>query len=235
MKFVQGLPACSGCGWNCLLDHPICVEAIPASTVAAALRTLREDGDSAPVELAIPLPTGIVPERLHVLACRQIRQMAGTCTAAQRSASDAADELTAARHTTLALREENRRLTEQLYRVSEDSQLRLQHIHELEARWSAHEADRETRLRHIHEIEALLAANEKDREVRLQHIHAIESQLAANEVDRETRLQHIHEIEARLAASEADREARLQHIHRLEARLLALPEGAAPGRSDNPA
>lgn len=235
VKFVQGLPACSGCGWNCLLDHPICVEAIPAATVAAALRTLRETGDGSPVELAIPLPTGIVPERLHVLACRQIRQMAGTCTAAQRSVSDAVNQLAGIRHAALALSEENRVLTEQLYRVSEDSQLRLQHIHELEARWSAHEADRETRLQHIHEIEALLTANEKDREIRLQHIHSIESRLAANEADRETRLQHIHAIEARLAASEADREARLQHIHRLEARLLALPEGAAPGRNDNPA
>lgn len=214
VKFVQGLPACSGCGWNCLLDHPICVEAIPAATVAAALRTLRETGDGASVELAIPLPSGVAPERLHVLACRQIRQMAGTCTAARRTVSDAADQLIGIQHTTIALREENRRLTEQLYHVSEDSQQRLQHIHELEARWSAHEADRETRLQHIHEIEALLAANEKDRE---------------------TRLQHIHEIEARLAASEADREARLQHIHRLEARLLALPTVAAPARNDNPA
>lgn len=234
VKLVQGLPACSGCGWNCLLVHPICVETIPAITVADALQTLLATGDEAPIELPLPLPAGVSPKQLHILACRQIRQITGTSAAALRSASDSARQLAVIQHTAAALREENREMAERLYRGNEDSQQRLQHILELEVLLGTSETDREARQRHILGLEARLASSTTDGESRLRHILELETRIASDDAALNARLQHIHDLEVRLAASEADREARLQHIHRLEARLLGLPQSAPPAQTENP-
>lgn len=134
MKFVQGLPACRGCGWNCFLDRPVCVEDIPVEVVAAAVVALHTKGDFAPVELAVPLPPGVAPDRLHVLACRQLRRSGGAGAAAQHTVVDLAERLAATERVAAALRTETRRLAEQLHATAEDSQRRLDHIHLLEAR-----------------------------------------------------------------------------------------------------
>ena len=210
---VQGLPACQGCGGDCFLARPLCIEDIPVDVVENMILRGRTATEATDIELVPPLPPGVAPEQLHVLAGRQLRRLRGEGTAAAQAAIELRARLVEAERLAAALREEGHHLAERRYVAEEASDQRLQHIYELEQRLAAHEA----------------SAAEAAR--RLAHIYELEQRLAASEADGAQRLVHIHELEQGLAANEADREARLQHIHHLEERLLGPRVPAPPAPS----
>lgn len=179
VKTVQGLPPCRGCGRDCLLHRPVCVNEITVEAVVAALESLLGSGDATPVTVDIPLPPELAADQLHVVACRRLRHIVGAKHAAERRLADCERELAEARLAQQALRAENQRLGEDLLRVGDEAQHRLEHIHRIEAQLATSERNSEARLEHIHTIEAKLAESEADREARLEHIHLLESRLLA--------------------------------------------------------
>lgn len=228
VKTIQGLPPCRGCGRDCLLSQPVCVNAITVETVAAAVEALLGTGDASPVAVDIPLPPEVAADQLHAVACRRLRHLVGARHAAERRLADCERELAEAELAQQALRAENLRLGQELLRVGDECQHRLEHIHAVEARLATCEQNCASRLEHIHAIEARLATSERENASRLEHIHRIEAKLATSEQNCASRLEHIHRIEAKLTTSERDNASRLEHIHALETKLATSErDGAA--------
>jgi len=111
--FVNPLP-CFGCGWDCLFDHGLCVEAVPAETVADALDVILSEGGSKPQVRALDNVSSAEKSLIARVAPRyqaaqQDRAARWTCMIQQNAALEEADRMTSEALREAAIREEGER------------------------------------------------------------------------------------------------------------------------------